>query len=113
MPGHTDSAWSAALVAGVGPYELTNGGERRRKGDLSGDPDTQHMKSEEMDLILRFRCDSCHKEFTVADERGPGPRRPGSQHHDQDVPRLHHRCPGRDPRGHRRAGLKTARGCPA
>ena len=69
MPGHTDSTWSAALVAGVGPYEPRNGGERRRKGDLSGDPNTQHMKGEEMDLILRFRCDSCHKEFMVADEQ--------------------------------------------
>ena len=69
MPGHTDSAWSAALVAGVGPYEPTNGGERRRKGDLSGAPDTQNMKGEEMGLILRFRCDSCHKEFLVADEQ--------------------------------------------
>ena len=27
------------------------------------------MKGEEMDLILRFRCDSCHKEFMVADEQ--------------------------------------------
>ena len=69
MPGRTDSAWSAALVAGVGPYELTNGGERRRKGDLSGAPDTQHMKGEEMGLILIFPCDSCHKEFLVADEQ--------------------------------------------
>jgi len=37
--------------------------------DLSGAPDTQNMKGEEMDLILRFRCDSCHKEFMVADEQ--------------------------------------------
>ena len=63
------SARSAALVAGVGPYEPRNGGERRCKGDLSGAPDTQNMKGEEMDLILRFRCDSCHKEFMVADEQ--------------------------------------------
>ena len=69
MPGHTDSEWSAALVAGVGPYEPTNCGERRRKWDLSGAPDTQDVKGEEMDLILRFRCDSCHKEFMVADEQ--------------------------------------------
>ena len=69
IPGHTDSAWSVALVAGVGPYEATNGGERRRKWDLSGAPDTQDVKGEEMDLILRFRCDSCHKEFMVADEQ--------------------------------------------
>ena len=27
------------------------------------------MKGEEMDLILRFRRDSCHKEFMVADEQ--------------------------------------------
>ena len=27
------------------------------------------MKGEEMGLILRFRCDSCHKEFLVADEQ--------------------------------------------
>jgi len=27
------------------------------------------MKGEEMDLILRFRCDSCHKELMVADEQ--------------------------------------------
>ena len=69
MPGHTDSAWSATLVAGVGPYEPTNGGSRRRKGDLSGAPATRNMKGEKMDLILRFRCDSCHKEFMVADEQ--------------------------------------------
>ena len=69
IPGHTDSACSAALVAGVGPYEPTNGGSRRRKGDLSGAPDTRNMKGEKMDLILRFRCDSCHKEFMVADEQ--------------------------------------------
>ena len=27
------------------------------------------MKGEEMYLILRFRCGSCHKEFLVADEQ--------------------------------------------
>ena len=27
------------------------------------------MKGEEMDLILRFRCDSCHKEFIVTDHQ--------------------------------------------
>ena len=69
IPGHTDSACSAALVAGVGPYEPTNGGSRRRKGDLSGTPDTRNMKCEKMDLILRFRCDSCRKEFMVADDQ--------------------------------------------
>ena len=57
------------MVAGVGLYEPTNGGGRRRKGDLSGAPATQHMKGEEMGLILRFRCDSCLKEFLEADEQ--------------------------------------------
>ena len=50
----------------------------RMVGNADGDetcpvPRIPKMKGEEMDLILRFRCDSCHKEFTVADETGPGP----------------------------------------
>ena len=54
------------MVAGVGPYEPTNGGNGDAKETFPV-PRIPKMKGEEMDLILRFRCDSCHKELMVAD----------------------------------------------